>query len=306
MFAPPAIIKTEVFARIPEQFRWSGRTTQWIEVQRHGMATHSFLEGPSFDMEGNLYLVDIPFGRIFRVDRHGSFDVVAEYDGEPNGLKIHRDGTLYVADFRRGIVTVDPATGRVEPYLERAAVEGFKGLNDLFFSREGDLWFTDQGLTGLHDPTGRLFRFSGGQLHRVLDCIPSPNGLVMALDETIIYVAATRANAVWRVPLGPAREAFKVGLFVQLSGGLAGPDGMAMDAAGNLYVCHAGLGTIWVFSPLGEPIYRIVSCAGPMTTNCAFGTTATDRHRLYITESLTGAVLVAELPTQGSAMFSHS
>jgi hypothetical protein len=38
----------------------------------------------------------------------------------------------------------------------------------------------------------------------------------------------------------------KVGVFVQMSGGI-GPDGMAMDEAGNLAVCHPGIGAAWLF-----------------------------------------------------------
>jgi hypothetical protein len=42
----------------------------------------------------------------------GIFDLVIEYDGEPNGLKIHRDGRIFVADHKQGILlldqTVDP------------------------------------------------------------------------------------------------------------------------------------------------------------------------------------------------------
>lgn len=32
----------------------------------------------------------IPFGRVFRVSLAGGFDLVAEYDGEPNGLSPDR------------------------------------------------------------------------------------------------------------------------------------------------------------------------------------------------------------------------
>ena len=92
----------------------------------------------------------------------------------------------------------------------------------------------------------------------------------------------------------------KVGVFVQLSGGLAGPDGLALDEAGNIVVAHAGLGTVWLFSSLGEPIARIRSCAGVMTTNVAYG--GGDRKQLYITESETGKVLVADMPVPGKAM----
>ena len=93
-------------------------------------------------------------------------------------------------------------------------------------------------------------------------------------------------------------------MFLQLSGGLAGPDGMAMDEAGNLFVAHSGLGTVWMFDRLGEPIARVRSCAGIRTTNVAFG--GPDRKSLFITESEEGVILRAELATAGRPMYSHT
>jgi len=54
----------------------------------------NFLEGPFFDRAGNLYVTDIPHGRIFRIDAVGRWTLVAEYDGWPNGTAFHRDGSL--------------------------------------------------------------------------------------------------------------------------------------------------------------------------------------------------------------------
>jgi hypothetical protein len=207
MFAPPDRLDAEVFTRIPDTFHVAGRTSEWASTQLHGAHAPVFLEGPSFDREGNLWVVDIPWGRIFRIDPKGGVELVVEYAGEPNGLKFHPDGRAFIADCRNGIMVLDPKTGRIEPYLERARLEKFKGCNDLFFASNGDLWFTDQGQTGLHDPTGRLFRLrTDGQLDIVLQGIPSPNGLVMNLDETAIFLAVTRDNAIWRVPLDGRRH----------------------------------------------------------------------------------------------------
>jgi gluconolactonase len=47
-----------------------------------------------------------------------------------------------------------------------------------------------------------------------------------------------------------------------------------------------------VFAPNGELIARIKSCAGPSCTNVAIG--GANRDRLYITESVTGTVLMAD------------
>jgi gluconolactonase len=303
MYAAPPELHTQVFARIPDKYRISGRSTRWIDVIRR-TPTDCFLEGPSFDGEGNLYVVDIAWGRIFRISPDARVELVAEYEGEPNGLKIHRDGRIFIADYRHGVMLLDPATGRVTPHVVRGVIEPFKGVNDLVFASNGDLYFTDQGLTGLQDPSGRLYRLrASGQLDTVLDCIPSPNGLVLSLDETSIFVNVTRTNSVWRVPLHADGTAYKVGEFIRMSGG-GGPDGLAMDEQGNLAVAHLGLGTVWLFSRLGEPLLRIRSCAGLLTTNAAYG--GPDRRTLYITESETGTILTAKLDIPGRLMYSHA
>src|SRR5471030_3198407 len=107
-FGPLQIIPAEVFTSMPENFRRKGERTAWADANKGGAAIDCFLEGPSFDRAGNLYVVDIPFGRIFRISAQGKFDVVAEYDGEPNGLRIHKDGRIFVADHKIGIVLLDP------------------------------------------------------------------------------------------------------------------------------------------------------------------------------------------------------
>lgn len=305
MFKPPINLQAHVFARLPDALRRTNVNTDWADANQRGQAVDSFLEGPSFDLHGNLYVTDIPHGRIFQVSKDGNFTLVVEYDGEPNGLKIHRDGRLVIADYRYGLIELDPQSKKLRPLLGRRYSESFKGINDLFFSKDGDLYFTDQGQTGLHDATGRVFCWrKEGRLELILDNVPSPNGLVLNPEETVLYVAVTRGNCIWRVPLQPDGGVSKVGLFIQLSGGWAGPDGLAIDEHGGLLVAHAGLGCVWHFSPLGEPLHRIVSPAGLATTNIAFG--GTNQDELYITESESGSVLRARLPVRGHPMYSHS
>ena len=305
LYPPPIDVATEVWTEIPEKYRKAGVRSAWVNANKFGQDPHSFLEGPSFDRDGNLYVVDIPFGRIFRISPDRAWTLITEYDGEPNGLKIHKDGRIFVADYKRGIMQVDPATGKVTPYCERWRVESFKGVNDLVFDTAGNMYFTDQGLTGLHDPTGRVFRLSpdGDQLDCLVDTVPSPNGLVPNFGEDILYLAVTRANQVWRVPLLDDGGTAKVGVFLNLSGGHAGPDGMALDADGGLLVCHAGNGTVWHFDHMGEPKRRIRSCRGLNTTNIAFG--GNGNRSVFITESMSGSILRAELPVAGKTMYSH-
>src|SRR5712672_2410677 len=235
VYAAPPVIKTEIFARVPDSLR-----ARENPRSQSGVARDCFLEGPSFDLDGNLYVTNIPYGQTFRVSPDGEFTLVATYDGEPNGLKIHRDGRIFIADHKQGLTLLDPRSGKVEAFLDRPRGERFKGLNDLIFAKNGDCYFTDQGEADMRDPSGRLYRLrADGRLECIVEHIPSPNGLILTPNEEILYLAVTRGNAVWRVPLNPDGSLGRVGIFIQLSGG-TGPDGLAMDSEGNLAICHVG------------------------------------------------------------------
>ncbi len=290
---PPRLIGTKVFSAMPDHFRRKDVRTDWADANRPGQPTDCFIEGPSFDADSHLYIVDIPFGRIFRIAPDGQWSLVLEYDGWPNGLKVHRDGRIFVADYMHGIMELDAKAGRMLPLLTARNSESFKGCNDLHIAASGDIYFTDQGQTGLHDPSGRVYRLSAaGRLDCLIDRGVSPNGLVLDPTEKVLFVAMTRDNAVWRMPLMKDGSVAKVGRFCSLFG-TSGPDGLTMDKAGRLFVAHASLGHVFVFAPNGELIARIKSCTGPSCTNVAFG--GEKRDRLYITESVTGTVMVADI-----------
>jgi gluconolactonase len=289
---PPRLIETQIFSVVPAEFRRNVRS-DWADANRPGAPTDCFIEGPSFDADGNLYIVDIPFGRIFRISPDRKWTLVVEYDGWPNGLKIDAHGRILVADYRHGIMECDARAGKMLPILAARNSESFKGCNDLHIAKNGDIYFTDQGQTGLHDPTGRVYRLrAGGELNCLIATGISPNGLVLDPSESVLFIAMTRDNAVWRAPLMKDGSVSKVGRFCSMFGP-SGPDGMTIDAAGRLFVGHASLGHVFVFAPNGEIIARIKSCAGGACTNVAIG--GVKRDKLYITESVTGTVLVADI-----------
>jgi gluconolactonase len=294
---PPVLRDTEVFTRMPAHYRRTGMRSLWADANRGGAPVDSFLEGPVFDDLGNLYVTDIPFGRIFRISPAGEWALIAEYDGEPNGMKFLNRGELLIADYRNGLMLCDIASGAVRPYLTRRNSESFKGINDLVFDSQGNLYFTDQGQTGMHDPTGRLYRLrSNGQLDLLLSNAPSPNGLALSPDEKVLYLAVTRGNAVWRLPLLDDGSVAKVGQFFT-SYGPSGPDGLAVDGQGRLIVANPGLGYAWVLNHRAEPVLVLRSTEGMSLTNIAFG--GAGRKTLYCTESVSGSILRAELDVAG-------
>ena len=132
---PPRLIETKIFSAMPDEFRRKVRT-EWADANRPGAMTDCFIEGPSFDADGNLYIVDIPFGRIFKISPDRKWSLVVEYDGWPNGLKISRDGRILVADYRHGIMELDARAGRMQKILTSRNSESFKGCNDLHHRRQ--------------------------------------------------------------------------------------------------------------------------------------------------------------------------
>ena len=184
--------------------------------------------------------------------------------------------------------------------------EGFKGLNDLHFASNGDLYFTDQGQTGIADPTGRVFRLrANGALDRLVLNVPSPNGITLNTQEKHCFVAVTRSQQIWRLPLMADGSVSKTGVAIQLSGGAAGPDGIEMDAENGLAVCQLGVG-VWRFDANMLPTHLVHSedHKHHHLANIAYG--GPDRKTLYITESMSGDVLVAPMPVAGKLMYGLS
>lgn len=292
----PAVKSVEVFSRLPDKFRLPNVQTDWAKANRGGQSTDSFLEGPVWDGQ-NLYVTDIPHGRIFRICPKGEWELITQYQGEPNGMKLYDDTHLLITDYQNGLMLLNIQSGEISPFLTRKNSERFKGVNDLTFDSKGNLYFTDQGQTGLHDPTGRVYRLSkDGKLDTLLDNCPSPNGLVLSLDEKVLFVGMTRGNCVWRVPLLEDGSVSKVSQFFT-SYGPSGPDGLTIDSQGRILVANPGLGYVWVLNHKAEPVEVLTTDVGTSLTNLCYG--GADLTTLYMTESVSGTILTTTMSVAG-------
>jgi gluconolactonase len=279
------------WSALPPSLR-PGQQAEWSRINRRGTAATSFLEGPVLAPDGTLYCVDIPNGRVLRVDPAGRWSVACAYDGWPNGMTLAPDGRMLVADARHGLVRLDLQTGGVEMLLTHAVTQRFLGINDLQLTADGAVWFTDQGQTGLHDPSGRVYRWHAGELRCVLDRLPSPNGLRVTADGTELYVAVTRDNAVWRAPLTASGQPTRVGRFASFYGPV-GPDGIHIDHLGRLWVCLPGADAVWVLNRKAEAIARFTFPDGAFPSNIAMDAAA---RRVVVTCSGSEALFTLALP----------
>ena len=76
----PEVRELTLFSRLPEAFRRPDAGMSGCRQSRRPATT--FLEGPVWHPSGCLYVTDIPYGRIFRVDM-SNWELVVQYDGEP-------------------------------------------------------------------------------------------------------------------------------------------------------------------------------------------------------------------------------
>ncbi len=309
MFSAPLSLTTDTAFELPSYLHESGIGNAWVEANLGGRDVSSYLDAPCFDAKGNLWVVDIPFGRIFRITPTGEWDLIVKYDGWPSGLCFHPDGRLIIADARHGLLALEVDERRIKPFLTHYLSQRFKGVKNIIFagngssngsdngSNAGDCYFTDCGQTGLQDATGAAYRLkTDGSVQRLLDNIPGPQGLALNHDESILFIAAAGDNAIWQAPLVD-NGVSRVGKFIQMSGGMgagAGPNGIVADSDNHLFVAHNGLGTVWQFDKRGEPKYRIDSSRGDWTNSLAFD--PNDPRNIFITEAQTGSVLKATLP----------
>ncbi|RAL12609.1 SMP-30/gluconolactonase/LRE family protein [Aspergillus homomorphus CBS 101889] len=279
-YPPPPIIQAEIYIRIPDSLRRTGQQTEWRPGSANP-ASDILLEGPIYVSNGDLYLVDVPYGRTLKpnelVVREDGCIVVADYKlvqyNSPLQLASYNELQLLTTPLQHGLLLFDPSTNKISPLLNYRNLERFKGPNDLIVSFTNDIYFTDQGQTGMSDPTGCVYRLSAtGKLDCLIPNGVFPNGLVLSPDERFLYVDMTRSNAVWRLQLHADGTTSKVGLFFQTFA-CAGPDGLAVDEEGNLFVCHPSLASVFVVEKEGVPKARIVSApdGGRNLTNCTFG-----------------------------------
>ena len=259
-------------------------------------------EGPAVAEDGTLFFVNWLSSAILRIGGDGVPREFANTGGIPAGLAFHRDGTLYCADEGKlihGVIKLD-AEGAITPFVAAYQGRPLNGANDLVFDRHGVLYFSDPWGSSATNPIGGFYRaFPDGRVEQLDTDLAFPNGVALNAGESAVYLAETPRNHILRYPITAGGTVGRPAVFARLPG-QPGPDGMAFDSAGNLYVAHHGAGRIVVLDPDGRTVAEI-PVPGRQPTNVAFG--GDDFSSLIITEVQTAAVYRIPLGVPGQPLF---
>ncbi|WP_176482832.1 SMP-30/gluconolactonase/LRE family protein [Sphingobium sp. D43FB] len=255
-----------------------------------------FLEGPSFDSQGSLWVVDVTGGRILQIAAD-QCEERTKTGSHPNGSLVTKDGNILIADLN-GLLSFDPRSGTLSALDLNFGGEKLTGLNDLAADNRGGLYFTIPGMSSALRAEGRLFyRGPEGRVHLISDKFSFPNGVAVSGDGETVLLADFAAKRILSLPAigakGPNQLAY---VFSATQGGI-GPDGMKIDPDGRLFVANLGAKEVLVFDRAGTQIGAIAlpEEAGPLVTNIAFHDRA-----LYITEAAKGEVWKVALVTKST------
>jgi gluconolactonase len=261
-----------------------GHCGDTVEILCHDLALP---EGPVL-LPGGAWLVTelaLARGCVTRVEPNGDVRRVA-HTGRPNGLAVGRDGTIWVAESLHPSVLELNAHGDVRMVSRLADGEALLWPNDICVGPDGALYVTDSGiLIGdfvVDDAPRRdhaTVRFDGRVVRvdpvtgesTILDRgLRFANGIAFGPDDAL-YVSETMTGNVYRYHPGEPREFFGNVLAPDWHGEvLRGPDGMAFDRMGRLYVAVFGQGDVTILEHDGSIGGRI-RCGGSNPTNIAFG-----------------------------------
>ena len=304
MYAAPPSVDAQVFTTIPEKFLQERRA---LRMGRRRSFTARRRRPSSKDRPSTATEICgcpiFPGAACSASRRDGEVSVAAEYDGEPNGLKFHKDGRGFITDHKNGIMVFDPNSGKVEPLPRTPAAAALQGRQRSrlcvqrrhLFHRSGPDRPARSERPALPAARQRPARLRARQR-------PEPERPRAQQGRDHVFLAVTRANAIWRVPLMRDGTASKVGIFIQLSGG-GGPDGLAIDEDDNIAVCHVGLGAS------GCSARSASRCCGSNRRRAVDDQLRLWRpgeQQLFITEFETGTILSADMKAAGRPMYSHA
>ncbi|MFD3927660.1 SMP-30/gluconolactonase/LRE family protein [Streptomyces sp. NPDC058614] len=252
-------------------------------------------EGPVFDPRtGRLVWVDIYGCKVYEDDLSSGRQTVTEVGMMVGAVAPRAEHEGFVAAVSDGFgFIVDGELKVVDPVLPEPNLR----MNDGKVDSRGRFWAGSNDMKFAPDQ-GRLHRWDGESPSVVeVGGLVLPNGLGWNADDTVMYLADSYANLLYRADfysepgtLGPLDVLAE-------TEGPGVPDGLAVDVEGCFWVAMFGGREVRRYDPAGR-VVGVVPVPAHQPSSCVFGQDG----RLYITSARNGlsAEELARYPLSGS------
>ncbi|HWM61120.1 MAG TPA: SMP-30/gluconolactonase/LRE family protein [Rhizomicrobium sp.] len=263
-----------------------------------------FTEGPMWK-DGKLWFSDVrgdkvrtfepkagdPAGgkvTVILKDSGGMKDAPPSCNFGSNAMITDKDGSILLTRMAIGTIERMDDKGGLKPFLSKYEGKRFNSPNDLLFTADGALWFTDPsfGLPKMDaDPAKQLkynavWRYAGGKLTPVITDMTQPNGIGFSPDGKTLYVSNSMPDMYLRAyDVGADGKLSNPRTVIKYPGSAPDvPDGLKVDSAGNIW--STGPGGVRIISPKGKVLGQLV--IPEIVANVGF---AEDGKTVYLTGS---------------------
>ena len=267
-----------------------------VEVALRGQADLG--EGPWWDAHaGELLWVDLLVGEIHRFNPLSGTDVSFGVR-QPVGMVARRRSGGLVCAVREGVMFVERDGSAAQLVADVEGALQHLRMNDGACDPAGRLWAGTMAVD-LSPSQGSLYRIEPDlQVTAVRSGVSISNGLDWSPDGRTFYYTDSTTRCVdaydFDVSTGDLSNRR---LLLEMSDPVATPDGLAVDAEGNLWIAMWDGGCVRQYSPRGS-LLRTIELPVSRPTSVAFGGARLDQ--LFIT-SARGGISDAQLSAERHA-----
>ncbi|MEV6263573.1 SMP-30/gluconolactonase/LRE family protein [Streptomyces sp. NPDC051784] len=241
------------------------RVMQLTEV--HEETGMTLLEGPTFDRNGDLLVVDVtaPAGdpKVLRVDVRKKTSRAAHTDDRGNYTSAQTspyDGRLYLTDYSHGeVVSLAPDGSDLRIFFSGEVDGARMNPDDIAFDQQGDLYVSDSRSQSPGDTRGRVVRIDrdGAKAGVVADGLASPNGISFDEEYRGLWVSELTQNRISYLRVDEKGTMTSRHTAIRVDAGIAQTDSIAVDADGNLYQALHGRAAMAVYSRTGDHLATV-------------------------------------------------